>query len=471
MKPLSLLILFSTIFTITTSQYLQINSPFSLRKYFMGKYQDRKGLFFKVGKVGELPFGKSISGFAHLNDHKKLDNSSNQWCKPTEGLNASLESILLDHNSSFIAIVDEGGCSLTTKAKHVQKANGIAMILVAKNENGFAEDINFDDKEGKDIFIPTLIIKASDGNKIKEELKSETKISLSMSFKAVVEGDIIEIELFMRSDEIKALHFFKEFNQYRLKLGDKLIFRPVYKYFKCKYCTGSDTLDATPLNGCIGNGDYCGGFNSSLQISNSRLVLLENIRQKCIYSKYKLSMYWKYMIKFSDSCADANLPTFTPECSTEVMKLVGIDIDSINVCMKDSITDSNKKLIQEDTLIFKKNKIFTYPQIYINKIPYKGSFYSKHVFNTICNGFMEHEKRKNICVDPDINIIVESNGMSGGLIVLIVLASIIGIVGLIYCYRRAVNKTIDESIEERIEKQAKDSMGHYSKMDHSSLRS
>ena len=76
--------------------------------------------------------------------------------------------------------------------------------------------MNVDDKLGERIDIPTIIITKSNGDTIKKYIDNhhETKVTVSIKFVSIKEGENINIELYMRSDDAKALHFFKEFENY-----------------------------------------------------------------------------------------------------------------------------------------------------------------------------------------------------------------------------------------------------------------
>ncbi len=81
----------------------------------------------------------------------------------------------------------------------------------------------------------------------------------------------------------------------------------------------------------------------AMRVSNPRIVLLENIRQSCIYLLHtqNIKPYWQYMIQFSDTCADINNPIFTEECSKNIMDFVGIDHQAVETCIAAQI---NSKL-------------------------------------------------------------------------------------------------------------------------------
>jgi hypothetical protein len=80
-------------------------------------------------------------------------------------------------------------------------------------------------------------------------------------------------------------------------------------------------------------------INKALGITNPRIILMENIRQSCIYYTHvnNLEVYWKYMESFAEICADIDTPSFNENCSNDVMEKSRIDIDDINKCMKQEI--------------------------------------------------------------------------------------------------------------------------------------
>lgn len=82
---------------------------------------------------------------------------------------------------------------------------------------------------------------------------------------------------------------------------------------------------------------------------NPRLILLENLRQSCIYSEYftlEPQKYWKYMITFSDTCLDLGKINFTEECSKSSLDLVGIDEDKIKTCMINNINNGKNRVFK-----------------------------------------------------------------------------------------------------------------------------
>lgn len=149
------------------------------------------------------------------------------------------------------------------------------MILVS-NDESYKYFENVDDKLGERVDIPTVIVKNSVGRILKEYIinNKQTKITMSVKFTGVKEGENLAFDFFLRSDDIKALHFFKEFHNYYKLLKNKFTFRPVYKYYKGLSLESSDILDSNEKEPCIKNSEFCGTTNSS----NSFLILILRIK-------------------------------------------------------------------------------------------------------------------------------------------------------------------------------------------------
>jgi hypothetical protein len=140
------------------------------------------------------------------------------------------------------------------------------MILVSDDETYKYLD-NVDDKLGERVDIPTVIIKKSTGDLLKNYLKKNpnSKLTISAKFTGKKEGEKLLFEYFLRSDDVKAIHFFKEFEQYFTMLKDHIIFKPVYKYYKF-YSNTSDSLNPSNSEPCIKDSQYCTGKNLSKKI-------------------------------------------------------------------------------------------------------------------------------------------------------------------------------------------------------------
>ena len=89
----------------------------------------------------------------------------------------------------------------------------------------------------------------------------------------------------------------------------------------------------------------------------------------------------------------------------------------------------------------------------------KGSWLSKYIFHGICGGFIDENDP--IC---KINKNTDSSGHSGlgfGSIFLIIVVITAIMIVLLMCYRRIVNKSLEASLNEKIQSQTVFSLGQY----------
>lgn len=106
---------------------------------------------------------------------------------------------------------------------------------------------------------------------------------------------------------------------------------------------------------------------------------------------------------------------------------------------------------------YKKNRVFALPQIRLNDIQYRGSWSGKYVFDSICSGFIEGAD--SICA-PEINN-AQTDGIGFGVILLITVIIILVMIILLICYKRIVNKSLEASLNEKIQTQTIFSLGQY----------
>jgi hypothetical protein len=93
----------------------------------------------------------------------------------------------------------------------VRAIGGRVMLLVSDNET-FHDDYNYDPRYGMEkADIPTVIIKQSDGNLISSLIRTNP-VTMEINLLSLQnESYDIYLEIFLRSDDAKTLHFFKEF--------------------------------------------------------------------------------------------------------------------------------------------------------------------------------------------------------------------------------------------------------------------
>ena len=339
-------------------------------------------------------------------------------------------------------------------------------MLIASDSNILEEEYNVDDPTEM-VSIPTIIIAKDFGDIIREftKLKKNTNeyIVLSIKFSGVKEGGYVEIELFMRSDEQKARNFFNEFSYYKEKLGDKMKFTPMYKYSKFvnEPFNNNVTLNENSNSNvpCVKESRMCATSNRAMQIENPRNILIENIRESCIYQELGQEIYWKYMLQFNELCFDTKNPLFNDECALSVLKKISLselDLENLNKCMINLVKYESK--IDNDFNTFNKRKIYSIPDLFINGVPYRGTWYSKYIFRSICNGFLDDDK---ICEGINPIEVIYNQRVGNGVLIFIIVITILVTSCSLLCYKRYINKNLEDALSERIEEQTMKSISQY----------
>ena len=355
------------------------------------------------------------------------------------------------------------GCSYANKAINVQNSNGKVMLL-ASDSNIIDEEFNVDDFIEKPS-VPSIIITKDFGdiireyykynNNIKNEEKSIKHIILNMKFSGVKMNGKVEIDLFFRSDDKKMMNFFIDFSYYKKLLKDKLIIKPYYKY--SKYVNEQISNDLSDISGipCIKQSHLCASSNFKFNIQNPRTILLENIRQSCIYQEYGRDIYWNYMITFGQICLNIKKPDFNNKCSNNTMIINSIKPNKIEECMKNMIEKEGK--VENDFYTFQKRKLYTVPEIYINGVPYRGSWLGKYIFNTICSGFLDDE----ICSNQNPNDIIYNRYINIRLIFIIIIIIFCVLILSLCFYKKYIDNEFENNYNSKIEEYTIKSISQY----------
>lgn len=432
---------------------------------------------YRIGKFGDIPFGKTVLAMIFIEEQ---NDGSNYWCN-YDTTKAPVE--LTTYASIYkeylpMILVDQGQCSYSRKALNVQLRGGLSMLIVDDdNDLDNNDKYNVLDLRGNSIQIPSLIIPRNYGDIIKnyiraQKIKRENQkgsmpepIIISVRFSAYNPDGTVEMDLFMSSDDVNAIHFFKEFENYKDLLGEKLKFVPVYKYHNFPSYTASNYIDMVQTAPCFAKKEmhFCATNNTDLRIYNPRLVLLENLRQSCIFINYGMDLYWKYMIEFGELCIDLEKPLFNEECSAMALYHVGVDpknLTRIKACMQD-LVDFNSK-VDDDYELYNYRKVYEYPMVTLNGIKFKGMWLPRPIFNSICTSFIKDEE---ICGSPQAKQLSKNLQLyPASLIVIVIIFLFFFTILLILCYRRVVYRSVEQTLIEKIQTETIRSIGKYNQV-------
>jgi len=264
-----------------------------------------------------------------------------------------------------------------------------------------------------------------------------------------------ELKIFFSSEVTEIYHFLREFSSYftdeQMKGKIKLI--PYYIAFQ-NYAF--DPNNRVAITNCISGGEFCSRSIKRLGIKDGRIILFENLRQKCIYNNYP-DQYYNYLMNFHKYCLNGSRETnktsssedvstnFTHNCSKTVQRLLDIKPENISDCMSGSFSNpefheiSPNKIYEEDTnekIRLGASLAFSFA-ILVNNRQFRGYLDSKNVFEEICAGLLD---KPDLCFEQGLFKKKSSSSISWQLVILIILlVLIINIVIYIFC-RRYISK-------------------------------
>lgn len=113
--------------------------------------------------------------------------------------------------------------------------------------------------------------------------------------------------------------------------------------------------------------------------------------------------------------------------------------------------------IEEDFENYQKRKIYTVPDIYINGIPYRGTWFAKYIFHAICNGFLNSE----VCATENPSSIMYNKRINVNLIIILSLIIFFVVILSLLYYKRYINSDLEDVFNSKIEEYTIKSISQY----------
>ena len=355
--------------------------------------------------------------------------------------------------SMKILLVKRGGCSFVQKARNAQRG-GYSMVIIVNNiKTNIKDEIISDDGSGNDINIPIIMISQDDGTIIMNYLKNKksSSVIIEVNFASKkVEYKSIDVKIFFSSSELRAYELFNNLSQYIYKFGNQVNFIPIYVVHRSPFYNEENSIRV--IN-CVSKGKYCYFPKETTIIKDGQAIIMEDIRQKCLYDISKndnnINNYFNYINYFHSGCLNKKNPKFNDNCSKSVLKSLGYSIRDIESCIANSynVKDLMSNLyIDNDNIILKneydellKYKLTTFPSVVINDKPLEGIIKESKIINEVCNL---------IRYKPDFCMILSGTGNKKKKVwiyVLILLVILINIV-IFAIFRKYIIERINERI-------------------------
>jgi len=399
-------------------------------------------------------FGETPSSF-RSHGEIFIDNSEEkkEGCEP---FSQDFISEYTKIESEFpIFLLKRGECSFVTKARNSQNAGAQMLIVINNNNEDIHDLVMSDDGTGGDIYIPSALISLSDGNKLLDYLtkKKFGKISVEVDFNfdESEENEEIQVEFFFSSHEEKAYVFIKNISNVLNEFNnDKIIFIPRYVTHKSPKYSKENPVS---VENCFSKGKYCYFPKWLSNVAKANEILIEDLRQKCIYNLYNkrdISYYFEYMDIFYQDCFYEKFNTI---CSNKALKTVGIKVKEVENCITDSfglkkyndINFDNENVIFEDEYSTIINYGLTnFPSLTLNTVPIEGIIKIEKLIIALCD--MSNDKPEFCDYFYENN---KNNGISFGywfFIFLLLIVFIIIVIGLFYFCKNYISTRVHQRV-------------------------
>jgi len=380
----------------------------------MGGYDHR------VAQFGVPPYGGSLHQNVYYADSDLCDvNVDTRKGYPTRAKDK--DGQMLPWPSSFILMVDRGGCNFVRKVRNAQHS-GAAGVLIADNTclcsagNACYSDPGIscetreppmaDDGSGSDISIPSFFMFKQDADPIKAELMANHVVRVEMAWSLPNPDARVEYDVWTTPTDSVARNFMKQWKAAVVALDGRVYFTPhMYIYDGIKSsCLGANGENQC-YNLCTNNGRYCAAdpdSNLDQGISGADVVG-ESLRRACIWKLYGEmdgvgEAWWDYLNEFMFRCDTQEYFT-NLDCIRDAMAQSGIDSGKIDDCMSDSggIEDDTPNYILEDELTAKDSRgVVIVPSAFVNGVAIRGALEFDVVFTEICASYLAGVE-PNIC--------------------------------------------------------------------------
>ena len=181
--------------------------------------------------------------------------------------------------------------------------------------------------------------------------------------------------------------FLTEFAPYARKLEQYTEMTPHYVLWHCFECSRAGYTYQHP--DCVSSGRYCAPDPDGPGPLTGRQVVLEDLRQICIY-RSEPEKWWDYIQSMNKTCPTSKLHS---NCYESALEESNIDEEMIATCMSDSFISSGNIASDNELLRYEQQtlieaKLPFFPAIVVNDQEMRGNIETFVVLQAICAGFI-----------------------------------------------------------------------------------
>ena len=455
-------ILLISLFIYITECTITIIGPDDLSAQF-----DNRKIEMAFDKIGRSSYNFYTRGKLYLDK----DSKNLEACHTLNKLKTVLNQFQED---SKILIVKRGGCSFVQKARNAQKA-GYSMVIIVNNmETEIKDIIMSDDGSGSDINIPIVMISKNDGTKLINYLaknnSDKNKVIIEIDFDKKREDiETIDVKFFFSSSELRAYEFLNSLTQYIHQFGNQINFEPIYVVHRSPYYNEENPLRTF---NCVSKGKYCYFPKETTITKDGESIIMEDLRQKCIYEISKksnnLMNYYTYMKSFHSQClVKDKVPQFNENCAKKVLYSMSYS-DYIDSCISKSFNamnllnnlyiDNENKILSHEYDEILKYKVTTFPSVIINNKILGGTIKESKIIKEIC---LEIKEKPEFCT-----YLIKIGGITRKkiLVYLLILLLVLINIFIFFIFRKYIIQRINERIEQGrldLDSRIKNVIGNY----------
>ena len=347
-----------------------------------------------------------------------------------------------------------GSCSILQKARNAQSAGASMLVLINNNAMDIKDVLLEEDASENDIKIPIGLISQYNGRTMENyiEKNPKNKIMIEINFKFTEPKKKVQLKFFFSSSELKAYELINNLTTYIDKYDDQVEFIPIYVTHQIP---SYDPNNAKREFNCVTKGKYCYFPKETTITQDSRAILMESLRQKCMYFKSieskKMKYYYDYMDDFHKNCLLMQTPRFNDRCAKQNLDSRGFAIDYLDDCIAKSFGVNNllsSSYVDNENSIFKsdyeeilKYKLSSFPAVVVDDKPIIGIIRENKIANALC----EAVKTKPSFCNFIAGAVIGNNTRRKWSYFLIFVIVIINI-SLFIIFRKYIKKQIGEKI-------------------------
>lgn len=361
------------------------------------------GLVHRAALFGFPSFQASVVGTVVYGTPGDLDG-----CMPLNRTLIADERAGVAEGGDLIVMVDRGNCSFAQKVFNIQQVGASAAVIVNNASDGVLPYMR-DDDTGKNIEIPSFLVRKDDGQAIKDyvaQYDTSGPVVLEMSWGLPHPDNRTEWKLWTTSIDPLAVEFKRDFRVVSQALGTAAEMEVGYYTYR--------GYSATPASMCTNGRLYCSLPPESASFPG-RVVVKENLRQYCLWEHgnrtRNIDTWWEYAARWTDEC----MPTITEDshiaCDERLLREIGVDPSVIDTCVAASggFEDGARNTVLDQMYADEhEERVFYLPYLLINEEPYRGSFSCPNpvayehcgLLQALCAGFDEASQPK-ACANND----------------------------------------------------------------------